>query len=272
MARQVLVALMFVSGTVFAQSPAEEAKAALGRFMDAWNRSDVDAVRAEMNFPSLTLFGELSIAESPKEFTVDFQRMVDEEHWARSAFAGLDVIRESDEQVHIVTTYTRFNAKGEPYAGGRMFIIVTNQEGHWGMQFRSPVSDDAGREQHRAEIRGVIDEFFDAWNREDNDGIHQVVRFPHAFLIGGGRVAASTMPSELNTDFAGMRAREGWNRSTYDAMEIAYADELLAFVYLTFHRHDRTGDTYRSVPALWIVTRDASAWRIQVRIISTSGW
>ena len=64
---------------------------------------------------------------------------------------------------------------------------------------------------------GAIEEFFVAWNKGDNAGIHEVINWPHAFLFGNGGVRISRSGAELMTDFEGMRRREGWDRSTLDS-------------------------------------------------------
>lgn len=252
-----------------AEDPKAAAAEALSRFISAWNQGNNDAVRATLNYPHLTLFGagQMSVAENPGEFSTDFEGMREEEGWARSDLRLLGFPRVSADQVHVEAAYTRYDAEDAPYRSGYVYYIVTKQDGHWGMQFRMPFTPDDVFEDAAFAARKTIEEFFEAWNAGDNEAIHKVISFPHAFVLPGGPVAVSEGPEDLMTDFTGMRERAGWHHSEYEGLDITYADSDKAIAHLTFTRHHENGSVYRTVPVVWFITRHDDGWGVQVRAI-----
>ena len=123
--------------------PEESARAALGEFMDAWNTGDIEAVRETLNYPHLTLGpqGQVVVAADPAAFQTDFARMREHEGWARSTFDEFKWIAASPTKVHCAVVFSRYHPDGEFYGTGRVLYIVTNHDGHWGMQFRSGMPD-----------------------------------------------------------------------------------------------------------------------------------
>jgi hypothetical protein len=121
----------------------ESARAALARFMEAWNSADIDAVRQALNYPHVTLGpqGQVIIAREPSEFQTDFARMREREGWHHSTFDEFAWVAESPDKVHCEVIFRRFNAEGDCYGSGRVLYAVTNHDGHWGMQMRSGMPD-----------------------------------------------------------------------------------------------------------------------------------
>ena len=58
--------------------------------------------------------------------------------WARSTFDKITPRQSSDHKVNFEVEYSRLNAAGEVISSGYVFYVVTNDEGHWGMQYRAP--------------------------------------------------------------------------------------------------------------------------------------
>lgn len=119
----------------------EQARAALDAFIEAWNRADLDAVRATLNYPHVTFApgGDVIGAAGPAEFTANFERLRATEGWHHSALERWEVLGESATTVHVAVDVTRHHEDGTQYAGGRIFYIVTQRDGHWGLQFRTPL-------------------------------------------------------------------------------------------------------------------------------------
>src|SRR5215207_3083368 len=124
-------------------SPIDSAKAALDDFMDAWNSADIEAVRATLNYPHVTLGpqGQLIIANQPSEFQTDFARMRQQEGWHRTTFDEYSWVAESPNKVHCEVLFRRYREDGTCYGSGRVLYAVTNRDGHWGMQLRSGMPD-----------------------------------------------------------------------------------------------------------------------------------
>ena len=124
----------------------QAAKDWLARFLDAWNSADLERVRDELNYPHITIGpagGQVVVAPTRDDFKTDFARMAVTEGWASSTFDDFTAITASDTKVHFETTFKRYKADGSVYGSGRVLYIVTEQDGHWGMQLRSGVPDAA---------------------------------------------------------------------------------------------------------------------------------
>lgn len=246
-----------------------DALAALNEFIEAWNMGDNAELRKTLNYPFLTLFrpGQLEISKAPEDFTTNFQRMRDQDNWARSTFDESKVVASADDQVHVEVTYSRHNSKGERYQTGRVYYIVTKQNEHWGMQFRSGIPPGEADSDAERAAHTVIDKFFTAWNGADNEAMHNVINFPHAFIVRDGRAAIADTPQSMVMNFQAMREREGWHKSEYHGLEFIHASADKVIAQLTFTRHHEDGSIYRTVPVLWIITKQDAHWGIQLRAI-----
>lgn len=123
---------------------AQQARAAMDAFIEAWNRADLEAVRATLNYPHVTFTpaGDVIVAATASEFTANFERLRATEGWHHSALERWEVLGETKASVQAAVDVTRHHEDGAQYASGRIFYIVTCRDGHWGMQFRTPL--DAG--------------------------------------------------------------------------------------------------------------------------------
>jgi hypothetical protein len=124
-------------------TPRESARDALESFLAAWNRADIESVRAELNYPHVTLGpqGQVILAREPSDFLTDFARMREREGWDHSSFDDYTWIAESADKVHCEVTFSRFRGDGTCYGRGKVLYAVTNHNGHWGMQMRSGMPD-----------------------------------------------------------------------------------------------------------------------------------
>jgi ketosteroid isomerase-like protein len=116
-----------------------------------------------------------------------------------------------------------------------------------------------------AAAKNLIDEFFEAFNAEDNDALQKIANYPHSFLLDNGRVITAQSANELVMNFDAMKEREGWHHSTLDAYKVCQSSAEKVHVELTFSRHKADGTNYWTVPALWIVTKQDGKWGIQIR-------
>ena len=120
------------------------ARAALEQFLTAWNAADIEVVRSTLNYPHLTIgpAGQVFVANEPSAFHTDFEAMRNREGWASSTFDSYDMVASSPDKVHCEVVFGRYRADGECYGTGRVLYIVTNRDGHWGMQVRSGMPDE----------------------------------------------------------------------------------------------------------------------------------
>jgi len=269
----VVTALTSVTSRAESADGVAAAKQSLEAFMTAWNQADNEALRKTLNYPMLTLFGSsFLLADTPREFTVDFEGMRAREGWTRSSFDAIAVTSSSPEKVHLRVVFSRYNLDGKAYWTAGVFYVVTLKDGHWGVQYRglgrapSAVLTD---EQTAAEFsaRETVLDFFTAFNASDNVGVRESLNLPHAFLLNGGTLMAAMDDSGpgVAMNFDDMRDREGWYMSSLDSLEpVVIAPGVVAYE-LEFSRYHKNGLRYRSIPALWILTEQDGHWGIQFR-------
>lgn len=118
---------------------ARDARAALDAYFTAWNAADEEGMRQAFNYPFITLgpAGMVITVQTAEEFTHDFDRLREREGWHHSTLDACEVLSVSADKVYFRVDFSRYKADGTKYAGGATQYIITNKEGHWGMQFRS---------------------------------------------------------------------------------------------------------------------------------------
>ena len=212
------------------------------------------------------------IASEPSEFTTNFDAMREREGWVRSSFDSIDVSRSSPDKVHCNVVYSRYGADGTAYRTATVMYVMTRKDGHWGMQFRGPggpASDESTPQLRQAEedARATVLDFFTAFNAADNDQLSKTINLPHAFLLGNGSLIVAEDPSGpgVSTNFDALRQRENWHMGTIDSMEpVSVAANQVCFEII-LSRYHPNGMKYRTLPGLWILTRQGGQWGIQFR-------
>ena len=269
-----LVLLVLLSTTVNAQPAQEsemEARAALDRFLEAWNLADNNIIRKTVNYPYITHapFG-MVIANEPEQFNTDFDGLK-KQGWARSTFDKITPGQSSDQKVNFEVEYSRLNAAGEMISRGYMFYVVTNNEGHWGMQYRapgqlSPEPDGAVLIDARQAAIALVDEFFVAFNAADNVALLKVSHVPQIMLSAGQFILAEDIASPIVTmNFERMRERENWHNSELGYFEVVNVSENQVIVELSFERFNPNAEHYLTGPAVWVLNRREGRWGVEFR-------
>jgi hypothetical protein len=269
-----LVLLVLLSTTVNAQPAQEsemEARAALDRFLEAWNSADNNIIRKTVNYPYITHapFG-MVIANEPEQFNTDFDGLK-KQGWARSTFDKITPGQSSDQKVNFEVEYSRLNAAGEMISRGYMFYVVTNNEGRWGMQYRapgqlSPEPDEAVLIDARQEAIALVDEFFVAFNAADNAALLKVSHVPQIMLSAGQFMLAEDIASPIVTmNFERMRERENWHSSELGYFEVVNVSENQVIVELSFERFNPNAEHYLTGPAVWVLNRREGSWGVEFR-------
>ena len=269
-----LVLLVLLSTTVNAQPAQEsemEARAALDRFLEAWNSADNNIIRKTVNYPYITHapFG-MVIANEPEQFNTDFDGLK-KQGWARSTFDKITPGQSSDQKVNFEVEYSRLNAAGEMISRGYMFYVVTNNEGHWGMQYRapgqlSPEPDGAVLIDARQAAIALVDEFFVAFNAADNAALLKVSHVPQIMLSAGQFILAEDIASPIVTmNFERMRERENWHSSELGDFEVVNVSENQVIIELRFERFNPNAGHYLTGPAVWVLNRREGSWGVEFR-------
>ena len=69
------------------------------------------------------------------------QRLKDE-GWGYTTLESIEPVQSGPNKVHVAVHYARRRADGAVYNEFDSLWIVTNQDGHWGVQFRSSYLDN----------------------------------------------------------------------------------------------------------------------------------
>lgn len=250
---------------------ADQAIAALNAFITAWNSGDNTQLRATLNYPHITHTPNgLVIANTPEEFANDFAQLRSQ-GWARSTFDDFKVRQSSANKVNVEVLYSRYNAAGEVYSRGYVYYVVTNQNEHWGMQYRAPGAMPAAlisqaESQARQDAERAVQRFFSAFNNADNVALLEVNHVPQLMLNNTTATYADNVASGIvSVNFTAMREREKWHRSEIENLQAVNVTPTQMIFELEFHRFRADGERYRSVPAVWVLRKIDDKWGIEFR-------
>ncbi len=135
-----LAVILAVHGPVEAQeSPEEAARAALNEYFRAWNAADNEAIALVSNFPRVSVgpSGQIVVRDTAEDIAIDFDTLRAAELWDHSTLDLVDVAHSSPDKVHFRVVSSRRYANGSPYRTNPGLYIVTQQDGHWGLQLQS---------------------------------------------------------------------------------------------------------------------------------------
>jgi len=135
--------VLSVGGTVRAQDGDRQhetaARAALDEYFRAWNAADGAAVAAISNFPRLSLGqnGQVVVRETPEEIVATDFDALKQSGWDHSTLDLAEAVHVSSDKVHFRIVFSRYSADGSPYTTVPGLYVITNQNGHWGLQLQS---------------------------------------------------------------------------------------------------------------------------------------
>lgn len=117
--------------------------------------------------------------------------------------------------------------------------------------------------QAEKDARQALDDFFTAFNAADNDALQRYCSYPHAFVGAEGSIRIIEDRWEMNFDQ--MREGENWHHSSLDSARAFLVKEDKVHFEIVFSRHDNEGKVYRTVPGLWIMTKQNGQWGLSLR-------
>ena len=138
----IVIGSLSVASSASAQDADREheasAREALEEYFRAWNAGDNDAVAAVSNFPRLSLGqnGQVVVRETPEDIITDFEALR-QTGWDHSTLDLAEAVQVAADKVHFRIVFSRHTAGGSPYSTVPALYVVTNQNGHWGLQLQS---------------------------------------------------------------------------------------------------------------------------------------
>jgi len=115
------------------------------------------------------------------------------------------------------------------------------------------------------EARAALAAFLSAWNAGDIKAVRATLNYPHITVGPGGQIIVAATPAEFQTDFARMRAREGWHASRFDSFTLIAASPVKVHGEVVFSRYRADGACYGTGRVLYIVTEQGGHWGMQLR-------
>jgi len=111
------------------------------RWLEAFNSRDVEGQVETFNFPHVRLAGgRFQTIESAEALRATHDRgtsRLGDEGWGYTTLESIEPVQSGPGKVHVAVHYARRRADGTVYNEFDSMWIVTEQDGHWGAQFRS---------------------------------------------------------------------------------------------------------------------------------------
>lgn len=112
------------------------------------------------------------------------------------------------------------------------------------------------------EARKVIEDYFTAFNAQDEVAMRRKLNFPFSWIINN-RVRLVMKASEFEAPTKVLVESEGWHHSEIDWIEIVQTWEEKVHAKLAYSRYRTDGTKYITHEALWIITRVDGHWGVQ---------
>ena len=120
----------------------ENAMRVLDSFMTHFNARDMEQWSETLNYPHVRFAGsEVTVWDTKEEYSsVNIFDRLTSTGWHHSACLSSKVILVSEDKVHISTVFQRYDKSNNPLKQYQSLYIVTNKDGHWGVQARSSLA------------------------------------------------------------------------------------------------------------------------------------
>ncbi len=247
-------------------------RAAVGvveEFFAAFNAADNVRLAELLNYPHVFLLGEgtLRTALTPGDADTDFEALRTTQGWVRSSLHEIDTLSVAPSAVVFRLTFQRHNAAGESYWTTPALWIVTEQDGHWGIQVRSlhlrAFEEPSARGEAETAAEAALRSYFSSWNAEDNDGLRRHMNFPFVSFFRSELRLALT-PEASTTDFDALRSA-GWARSEIESIDVLSSSADKVHLRCVFSRRRADGSVMMRARTLYIMTLRGDHWGIQLR-------
>ncbi|RXH02386.1 MULTISPECIES: hypothetical protein [Bradyrhizobium] len=112
----------------------------LDEFMKAFNSRDAEAWSKTVHYPHIRIAGgQVQVWNTPEEYAQsnDAKQLAQASTWARSAWTSRKLVQKSDDKLHFVTRFTRYDANDKPILSADSFYVIVKRDGRWGALVRS---------------------------------------------------------------------------------------------------------------------------------------
>ena len=112
----------------------------LDDFMTGFNWRDSLKWAQTLNYPHVRLAGnEVIVWNTPEEYAKanNLQEFAKKTGWHHSKWAWRQLVQSSDDKLHFLVLFIRYNDAGKQTATFESLYIITNIKNRWGVQARS---------------------------------------------------------------------------------------------------------------------------------------
>jgi len=111
----------------------------LDDYIEALNRRDEAGMNEAFNFPHVRFAsGTVTVFEKRGDYPFEhFDRRTRADRWHHTNWDYKRVVHASEEKVHLDVQFSRYREDGTLIGSYQALWVVTNQDGHWGVQARS---------------------------------------------------------------------------------------------------------------------------------------
>ena len=190
-------------------------------YIEAFNTRDQAAVRATRAFPILNVLdGTVSLDERSESHVTVFPGPP----WDHSATESLRVIHASDNFAHLDAVYSRRDSRDQVFTIGRGIYGMQKTDAGWKVKITSTVGSGSTAPPDGTAPAGadaLIDAYFAALNRGDEDAVTALIGYPFARVDDG----ASAMVQSAAAHELGLDALRGigWAQSRVDEVRAIVA-------------------------------------------------
>tara|TARA_B100000945_G_scaffold18117_1_gene13344 strand:+ start:851 stop:1234 length:384 start_codon:yes stop_codon:yes gene_type:complete len=122
-------------------SISDQAKLVASNFIQAFNAQDHQAIAKTLNYPHIRLAkGKFQTIANQEEFEALSERAENSlrnEGWDHTVVESMESIHVGEDKVHLSIKNHRVTKSGDIYNSFETLWIVTLNDEHWGIQFRS---------------------------------------------------------------------------------------------------------------------------------------
>lgn len=257
-------------------SEAEDAATqVLERHMVGRNNSDAEAIADEDNYPQIRLAGGSVRRTESAEITILWEEIVvqpilEATGWDHSVWDEIKIVQSSENKVHFQLLFSRVDATGNKYFTSPTFWAVTDQDGHWGLKFRSSFADDSdsGGDVEEAEAAAiqVLERHLEARNIRDTDGLAATKSYPLSYLSDVELHYFETIDDYIlyeETVVIPDLDYSEWDHSAWDNLQVIQSTENMVHITVKQNQFDVTGKKILAQDQFWAIANIDGEWKIQ---------
>lgn len=246
--------------------------------MAARNSRDSDGLAAVNNYPNSRIGTDGSVFtwDTLESFAL-FNKFVtfpylDSLGWGHSEWDQIRVSQCDTSKVHITAQYSRYDVAGNLVQVAETFWIVTKQDDHWGMKFRSSFSEDSADEAAKVIAESaaldVFEQHIQARNSRDSESLSAANNYPYLHLKGGSFQRWDTLEDYIvyeETEVIVELDYSEWVRSEWGAIEVIQSSATKVHIVAELNLFNVLNEKYETTKSFWVVTKQGENWGIQGR-------